>query len=138
MSGDITNGAELLESLTSAVRRAGFKELEDLLAGKTNTRYERIREELANVCQAVGLNMEAEREARAALETPIPFAEWAEHNGPALWWRFPVEEPPYAGTPMDDDFPPYMTHWTPIAVPARPPLQPRPRRSLCSGERGAE
>jgi len=35
-----------------------------------------------------------------------------------LWWRFPINEPPYVGTPGDDGFPDYVTHWTriPIAI----------------------
>lgn len=49
-----------------------------------------------------------------------PRAEWHEDDGPALWWKFPVEEPPYAGSPLDDGFPDYVTHWTPIDVPQEP------------------
>ena len=43
--------------------------------------------------------------------------EWAEEDGPVLWWKFPLCEPPYVGTPLDDDFPDYVTHWTPILEP---------------------
>ena len=46
-----------------------------------------------------------------------PFASWGEDDGPVLWWKFPVEEPPYVGSPLDDDFPEYVTHWTVIEVP---------------------
>lgn len=42
---------------------------------------------------------------------------WHEDIGSVLWWRFPVEEEPYVGSPLDDDFPDYVTHWTPIEVP---------------------
>lgn len=59
---------------------------------------------------------EAERRAAAAV-TPRPESEWHEDVGPVLWWRFPVSEPPYAGTPLDSDWPGYHTHWTPITVP---------------------
>ena len=52
--------------------------------------------------------------------TPRLRAEWDHDDGPVLWWRFPVAEPPYAGTPLDDDFPEYVTHWTPITVPSNP------------------
>jgi hypothetical protein len=45
-------------------------------------------------------------------------AEWHEDTGPVLWWHFPIEEPPYVGTPLDDAWPGYHTHWTPIQVPA--------------------
>ncbi len=49
-----------------------------------------------------------------------PIAEWHEDHGPALWWRFPVNEPPYSGSPLDDDWPGYHTHWTPIVCPVDP------------------
>jgi hypothetical protein len=50
------------------------------------------------------------REARS-------YEEWHEGDGPVLWWSFPVNEPPYVGTPMDDEWPFYHTHWTRIVVP---------------------
>lgn len=49
--------------------------------------------------------------------TARPLEDWEEDDGPVLWWNFPVVEPPYVGTPIDDDFPGYVTHWTKIAVP---------------------
>jgi hypothetical protein len=30
-----------------------------------------------------------------------PLSEWHEDMGPKLWWRFPIEEPPYCGSPLD-------------------------------------
>lgn len=72
-----------------------------------------------------------------------PLAEWHEDIGPVLWWRFPVDEPPYVGTPLDcarstyvaaptDDqprrlvwgkiggWPGYHTHFTMIPIPKEP------------------
>ena len=43
--------------------------------------------------------------------------EWHEDYGAVLWWKFPIEEPPYCGTPLDGDWPGYHTHWTPLIVP---------------------
>lgn len=43
--------------------------------------------------------------------------KWHEDIGPVLWWNFPVEEPPYCGTPLDDDFPKYKTHFTELRIP---------------------
>jgi hypothetical protein len=43
--------------------------------------------------------------------------EWNEEDGNVLWWVFPICEPPYCGTPLDDDFPDYVTHWTRIVEP---------------------
>ncbi|WP_227655570.1 hypothetical protein [Enterococcus avium] len=42
---------------------------------------------------------------------------WDEDLGDCLWWDFPVEEPPYCGTPLDDDFPRYKTHFTELHIP---------------------
>lgn len=30
-----------------------------------------------------------------------PLAEWHEDMGPMLWWKFPIDEPPYVGSPLD-------------------------------------
>jgi len=50
----------------------------------------------------------------------IPRDDWDHDIGPALWWKFPVNEPPYVGSPLDEDFPDYVTHWTRILVPDEP------------------
>ena len=42
---------------------------------------------------------------------------WNEDIGNVLWWNFPVEEPPYCGTPLDERFPEYKTHFTTIDMP---------------------
>ena len=42
-----------------------------------------------------------------------PLSEWHEDDGPVVWWRFPVHEPAWIGTPLDTDWPGYHTHWTP-------------------------
>lgn len=63
---------------------------------------------------------ERQRRERATGVRVKPREEWHEDMGPVLWWSFPVEEPPYAGTPLDDDFPEYMTYWTPIVQPEPP------------------
>jgi hypothetical protein len=73
-------------------------------------------------------------------------SEWHEDFGPVLWWRFPVNEPPYVGTPLDCGYtvqvdiavrtytkaakrtvttdvggwPGYHTHWTAIELPEEP------------------
>lgn len=55
--------------------------------------------------------------AGIAARKAIPLSDWHEDIGAALWWRFPVDEPPYCGSPTYDDWPGYHTHWTPILVP---------------------
>jgi hypothetical protein len=49
-----------------------------------------------------------------------PRDEWHEDIGPVLWWFFPVQEPPYVGSPLDENWPGYHTHWTEITVPDEP------------------
>lgn len=48
---------------------------------------------------------------------PRPLEDWGEDYGDVLWWKFPIEEPPYVGSPLDEHWPGYHTHWTPIPVP---------------------
>lgn len=61
-------------------------------------------------------------DAAAGLAAKIarPLAEWHEDDGPALWWAFPVNEAPWCGQPIDDDWPHYHTHWTPLVIPRQP------------------
>ncbi len=60
-----------------------------------------------------------ERWNRRSRVTPAKPRSWYHEDfGPVLWWRFPINEPPYVGTPHDDDWPGYHTHWTLIDVPA--------------------
>lgn len=47
----------------------------------------------------------------------IRLEEWRESDGPVLWWRLPVDEPPYVGTPVDSGWPGHHTHWTRIPKP---------------------
>jgi len=51
-----------------------------------------------------------------------PFEEWHEDDGPVMCWRFPIEEPPYTGCPLDTDWDGYYTHWTPLVCPADPTI----------------
>lgn len=81
-----------------------------------------------------------DKERRTIVAEPVkarPLDEWHEDMGPVLWWSFPVDEPPYCGTPNDigqtvevhahtvhgnvkmmrfqvGGWPDYCTHWTPL------------------------
>lgn len=48
---------------------------------------------------------------------PLPLEEWHEDDGDCLWWFFPIGEPPYCGSPLDEYFPDYVTHFTRILTP---------------------
>jgi hypothetical protein len=77
-------------------------------------------------------------EARAALEAqpaaPAPRPrvrpedEYHEDMGAVLWWRFPIDEPPYCGSPLDSDWPGYHTHFISLEplpeLPTPPEAQP--------------
>lgn len=55
----------------------------------------------------------------AAVDGVRPLDDWHEDDGPVVWWKLPVDEPAWIGTPLDSDWPGYHTHWTPHpAVPA--------------------
>lgn len=61
------------------------------------------------------------------IDPPVarPASEYHEDMGAVLWWRMPVQEPPYIGSPLDtewveDGHDAYYTHFTPIAVPETP------------------
>lgn len=49
-----------------------------------------------------------------------PIDEWGEDYGDVIWWKFPIEEPPYIGSPLCEDWTGYHTHWTPIVCPEPP------------------
>ena len=59
-------------------------------------------------------------DGRVVQREPRPLEEWGEDYGDVLWWVFPVEEPPYVGSPLDAAWPGYHTHWTPLIVPEAP------------------
>jgi len=46
-----------------------------------------------------------------------PLEEYHEDNGAVLWWKLPINEPPYCGSPLCDDWPRYHTHWTVLICP---------------------
>ncbi|MFB5415810.1 hypothetical protein ACE4Z8_07790 [Enterococcus avium] len=59
--------------------------------------------------------------------------KWHEDIGPVLWWDFPVEEPPYCGTPLDDDFPKYKTHFTELHIPDE--VEEEPKWKIINGQK---
>jgi hypothetical protein len=61
-----------------------------------------------------------ERLLAPAIPRAIPAAEWHEDDGEVLWWRFPIEEAPYVGSPLCNDWPGHHTHFTQIVCPKEP------------------
>lgn len=64
-------------------------------------------------------------------------AEWHEDDGPVMWWAWCghewAGEPAWCGTPLDDSWPGYHTHWTPHPSMPAAPLD----RAARQGEGGA-
>jgi hypothetical protein len=75
---------------------------------------------VATLCDAARLGYEYQEGARRGTwrEDARLADDWHEDFGPSLWWRLPVVEPPWCGTPLDSDWPmgqpgvPYYTHFT--------------------------
>lgn len=87
---------------------------------KTIARYEIVSRYLSNQTEKNWQTMLTEISKHEPVEAK-PISEWHEEDGNVLWWSFPIEEGPYAGTPLDENFPEdYYTHWTPIFCPIPP------------------
>ena len=47
-----------------------------------------------------------------------PIEEWHEDYGDCLFWKLPIDEPPYCGSPLSSDFiEGYYTHFTRLIMP---------------------
>jgi metal-dependent amidase/aminoacylase/carboxypeptidase family protein len=72
------------------------------------------KDELADVLES------AISESTALDEMTVvrPLAAWGSSDGSVLWWKLPVTETPYLGTPRDEGWPGDHTHWTPLPTPS--------------------
>ena len=77
-------------------------------------------------CDSLQYVVDNVRQALAP-EVAIPAEQYHEDDGPVLWYRFPIVEPPYSGTPNDCDWPGCHTHYT--------RLPPAPVAPTCTPER---
>lgn len=81
---------------------------------------------LCELCgrEAVCLDASVYKVKRREKKTTIiarPKKEYHEDMGPVTWWRFPIDEPAWIGTPNDSDWPGYHTHFTPHPlIPCQP------------------
>lgn len=84
--------------------------------------YRGSGEDLGTDILALGLNDYERRRLNDKVTPPLvarPLDEWHEDLGNVIWWRIPVEEPPWVGTPLDSDWTDgYYTHFTPLVIPA--------------------
>lgn len=92
----------------SRLRELIAKEVADAHVGHVVIYRESVILPLAEALALPGLLDEVER-----TNVPKPVEAWAEEDGLVLWWRLPVSEPPWVGTPLCEDWAPdYYTHWT--------------------------
>ena len=93
--------------------------------------------------QSVGMGLQG------MSEMARPLSEWHEDIGPVVWWKFPVTEAPWIGTPEDmgsphslrveldghpvtayvgylGGWPGYHTHWTPLPEVPEMPTESEP------------
>lgn len=90
---------------------------------ETEKAIKHMKERLRYAVVATAIDVPVVRLAIKELEAvsiPKPIEEWDEDYGDCLWWSFPVEEPPYCGSPLDVDFPDYVTHFTQLILPISP------------------
>ena len=86
----------------------------EILGSRPITTVNKAVWEAALALRALQAENERLREDAARLVEARPESEWHEDHGDVLWWRFPLDEPPYVGSPLHDDWPGYHTHWTPL------------------------
>lgn len=84
---------------------------------KENEKYEKMNRARVD-SYTLAIQLVEQIEEPQAEKVGARLAEhWHEDIGPVLWWNFPVEEPPYCGTPLDEHFPKYKTHFSMIDMP---------------------
>lgn len=74
----------------------------------------RIRMAAKNAEIAITAAKESRITAKPKLHT---LEEWHEDYGDVLWWKIPISEAPYCGSPLDSAWPGYHTHWTELIYP---------------------
>jgi hypothetical protein len=75
------------------------------------------RSDILNNALILARHYLATRKDDEGIADPIyarPRDEYHEDYGDVLWVKFPIEEPPYVGSPLWIDWPGYHTHWIPL------------------------
>ena len=109
------NKQEVIKSLEKK-RETALDNLE-YYRDKENEKYEKMnRARVDSYMLAIQLVEQMDEPQAEKVEARLA-EHWHEDIGPVLWWNFPVEEPPYCGTPLDERFPKYKTHFTTIDMP---------------------
>jgi hypothetical protein len=107
----------VIQKYTSAVAEGAVEmKTNGELTHETHYRIMGLQTQLSSLLDAVNELQEADT-TLLNLRRARPRDEWEWENGDVLWWRFPVVEPPFVGHMGNENFPDYVTHWTPL-----PPL----------------
>jgi hypothetical protein len=67
-------------------------------------------------------------------EIALPLRKYHEDMGPVVWWKFPITEASYIGSPLDSDCPGYHTHFTPHPPIPTPELPNRQKKKRARAE----
>ena len=117
-----------------------FRDLVDEIAGRWNVETPiGFATDLANAVRDEAARMSPAASGEVVAKT---FEDWQEADGNVLWWKSPIDEPPYVGTPIDTDWPfsDYSSDslwWTRIVIPANRDgftLRPTDSAQEASGE----
>jgi hypothetical protein len=113
--------ADLTRSGEEREAKSIMAEIVDSLAASVSALTEEQKDHQKAIAIYVEENRRLAADLRAArsLTRTRPFAEWHEDDGAALWWKAPVQEPPFSGTPGDSDWPfneedEMVLWWTPL------------------------
>ncbi len=105
--GSPTNGGAIGHAKALRRERDEARATLDRCKAVNNATAEGWRETQAELDEA--------RAELARLTTLRPASAWHDDYGFVLWWRLPIEEPPYCGAPLDDGWTgDYYSHWTPL------------------------
>lgn len=117
------NGA--LVELAKTATRDAVEEVRRLLDEEIETERS-LSSSVLRERDALQLRLDSLSGDSSAPETSVrPRSEWHEDYGDVLWWRFPVVEAPYVGSPLcetwaEHELEGFYTHWSPIPIPAKP------------------
>lgn len=99
-----------LTCIVTAFVKAGESFTAELVGGEHQFEPIEVRTRGQHATDAQALSSE-NTELRARIReldtqsTALPAKEWHEDDGDVLWWRFPIVEPPYVGSPLASDWP---------------------------------
>lgn len=113
---------EALEAFRADLRVLCGRPTEDSYMAACRALHWRVAELRAHGIEPIRIPMDAPHYPPEGYSFPAPQAQplaaWHEDMGDVLWWRFPVDEAPWVGSPLDCAWPGYHTHFTPLpAVP---------------------